>query len=356
MSTKTEKMLERVRALIAKADSTEFEGEADSFRAKADQIMAQYAIEQWMVDEAQKGSTERPKPEVRTFNFDWWYRHPQSSQLWWMFGDVARHCRCVVALRGHGTREAGGDYKKMPVIGLSSDLDWFDMLFTSLMLQMSRNLTPDVDPAAEPGKNVYTMRMAGMGWKEITRRMWVARQATPLRKGIASRRWDYSAGAYVNETEQHTLEDDFSTLSEAYWTGVKNNLANLNRRYVKENGLPRNYVNPAVYQRSYADGFVNRIDERLRRMRRDDGGSGDTGSTAIVLRDIYQNAVSLYNEMWPAPEPVASKGKKRKSTAVARERAYSYEAANHGAAAADRADLSNSPGQRIGSRRQLPEG
>jgi hypothetical protein len=341
--SKQEKMLERVRALIAKADSTEFQGEADSFRAKADELMAAYAIEQWMVEDAQKGSTERPKPEVRYFDFSWWYQHAQHTALWWMFGDVARHARCVVALRGHGSN---GDYRRIPVIGLSSDLDWFDMLFTSLMLEMSKNLYPKAESGREPGENVYRMRMAGMGWKEITRQMWAIGQVKLLRGKLAERGvWNYQTG----EREPITLDTPFDRLPEDYWTGVKNNLANLNRAYVKAHGLPRNYVQPQVYQRSYSEGFADRIEERLRGMRREQGG-GSTGSTALVLRDIYQNALSLYEEMWPAPEPV--KGKKR-SKALSRERAFSYEAANHGRAAADRANLSNKPSERLGGRKEL---
>jgi hypothetical protein len=44
------KMLERVRALLAKADGTNFPEEADAFRAKADALMTEYAIEAWQMD------------------------------------------------------------------------------------------------------------------------------------------------------------------------------------------------------------------------------------------------------------------------------------------------------------------
>lgn len=347
MTTKTDKMLERVRALLAKADSTEFGPEADSFRAKANELMTMYAIEQWQVEQAAGEQTAATLPEVRHFNFDWWYQNKRASELWWLFNDTARHCRCVVALRGHGS---SGSYKQMPVIGLPSDLDYLDLMFTHLMLQMSKKLTPQVDPAAEPAKNVYEMRMAGMGWKEITRRMWEAGQATPLRKGITTRRWDYSLGENVTTTEQHEAGEPFSSLSEAYWTGIKNNLANLNRRYVKEHGLPRNYVNPEVYQRSYADGFVNEINRRFREMDRSEATKGGSGME-LAIRDIRAQAMDLYNEMWPAPEPV--KGARR-SKALSKERAYSYEAAAHGEQAGREASLANKPSARLSGRKQLP--
>jgi Protein of unknown function (DUF2786) len=345
MTAKTDKMLEKVRAILALADDEQTRNPeaADNYRAKADAMMTAYAIEQWQVDQVRGADTERPKPEIRHFNFDWWYDNKRASELWWLFNDTARHCRCVVALRGHGS---SGSYRAMPVIGLPSDLDYLDLMFTHLMIQMGKKLTPQVDPAAEPGQNVYEMRMAGMGWKEITRRMWVAGQAKLLRGKAARGRWDYQAGEY----EEITLDTPFDRLPEAYWTGVKNNLANLNRAYVKAHGLPRNYVNPEVYQRSYADGFVNEINKRFREMDRSQAATGGSGME-LAIRDIRAQAMDLYAEMWPAPE---DDGKKRKGRALSRERAFSYEAAEHGAQAGREANLSNKPSARLGNRRQLP--
>jgi hypothetical protein len=350
-STKNQKMLEKVRALIAKAESTPYAEEAQAFRAKADQLMLDYAIEQWQVEDAQGGVNARPKPEVRHFDFAWWYNHPQSGALWSLFYRTADYCRCVVATRGHG-KEHGDrpySYREMPVIGLASDLDYMDMLFTHLMLQMSKNLTPEPDPSAEPGKNVYEMRMAGMDWKEITRRMWKIGQVKLLRGRMSEVQVYTDSGGY----EPITLDTPFERLPESYWTGVKNNLANLNRAYVKEHGLPRNYVAPAVYQRSYADGFVTGVSGQFREreaMREQAPASGGP-SVALVVRDIRQQAVDLYEELWPTPAPVKSKG--RRSRALAKERAYSYEASQHGREAGRKADLANKPSERIGNRKQL---
>jgi hypothetical protein len=346
MTTKTDKMLEKVRSILALADDEENRNPdaAANYRAKADELMTAYAIEQWQVEQAAGEQTAATLPEVRHFNFDWWYDNKRATELWWLFNDTARHCRCVVALRGHGS---SGSYRAMPVIGLPSDLDYLDLMFTHLMLQMSKKLTPQVDPAAEPGKNVYEMRMAGMGWKDITRRMWAAGQVKLLRGKLGETTvWNRETG----EREPITLVTPFDSLPEAYWTGVKNNLANLNRAYVKANGLPRNYVNPEVYQRSYADGFVNEINRRFREMDQAQATKGGSGME-LALRDIRAQAMDLYNEMWPAPEDT---GKKRKSRALGKERAYSYEAARHGEQAGREANLANKPGARLGNRRQLP--
>lgn len=69
---KNAKMLERVRALLAKAESTTFPEEADAFRAKADEIMTAYSISAWQVQMAQEGLQRTIQPEVRWFDFSWW--------------------------------------------------------------------------------------------------------------------------------------------------------------------------------------------------------------------------------------------------------------------------------------------
>lgn len=95
---KKEKMLEKVRALLAKANDTEFEGEADVFRAKADELMTAYAIEQWQVDEADsRVGTSNRTPERRDIDISWYWKNSYSHikhDLYHMFDQVARSCRC----------------------------------------------------------------------------------------------------------------------------------------------------------------------------------------------------------------------------------------------------------------------
>lgn len=113
-------MLERVRALLAKAASTNFPAEAETFRAKADALMTAFAIEAWQVEVAQNGAEGRPTPIRRDVDFDWWRGGdtPFRSALWALFLDTASHCRCAV-VRSKLTRvhEAGGSRMVMPVLG-----------------------------------------------------------------------------------------------------------------------------------------------------------------------------------------------------------------------------------------------
>lgn len=61
----TEKQYRKVRALLAKANSTTFEGEAIVFRAKAEELIAKYGL-----DETRLGQAEPESPSW-SLNEDW---------------------------------------------------------------------------------------------------------------------------------------------------------------------------------------------------------------------------------------------------------------------------------------------
>jgi hypothetical protein len=370
-SEKRAKMLEKVRLCIALANDPGAEpGEAEAARARADHLMTAYSIAQWEADVAPDRPGERPKPEIRWVNIDWWYDERDRDSAWamhQMFQRVYRHCRCVVAFRGQYTEGHGS--REMPVIGLASDLDWADQLFTSLMLQIANNLRPQVNLALDPKENVYQMRLAGMGWEEISERMWNAGLAPVPRgkQGELSRRWVGESDPRANdgpyEVRRMAAGMSWEEVSEN-WQSVRNILANWNRAWVKAHGLPRNYVRPDVYQRSFVEGFSREIRMRLFKMSEEfrrtyDSEHGD-GSMALVVQDIATQALVLYNQTWPEPPPIEpdpnAKPVKTRMITI-REKARSDEASRAGAAEAKKANLSNSTGQRVGSGRgALPEG
>lgn len=336
---KTAKMLERVRALLAKADSTQFPQEADAFRAKADELMTAYAIEQWQVEAHANGRSTRPQPEQRVMNFDWWTTSSRSDELWTLFSATAFHCRCVIAIRGYTHYGQG-----MPVVGLPSDLDYMDLLFTHLMLQMGKNLEPHPDPNGELGAEVFKLRQAGMPWPRITQLIYEA-GLTELTKGERAK-------VYVPDPNggEDTGRPLWSRIPDPVRQSVKNRLANANRRYVADHELKseRNYTRPTIYQRSFAMGFVQEIKTRFAEMRRAQEPQ-QTGSQALALRDIRQQALDLYNELYPAPEGrTAGSGR-----SVSREVRIDWRAYDTGKREGRKADLAAKPGARVGQRRQL---
>ena len=139
MTDRKSEMLEKARKLLAKAnDSAVEEPEAESYRQKADEIMTAYAIEMWEVEMAKEG--QRTKPIKREFDFSWWADSndsPLRSALWNIWWEVSTHCRVISV---SSKRDYSG--KSIPVVGMEADLNYFDMLFTSLMLQLSLQSDP----------------------------------------------------------------------------------------------------------------------------------------------------------------------------------------------------------------------
>ncbi|WP_182877900.1 DUF2786 domain-containing protein [Microbispora sp. H10670] len=117
-----ERMLARVRALLAKAESTEFEAEAETFTAAAQSLMARYSIDAALLA---AGAANRPddEPQGRRLGIDAPYEEPKAVLL-----DViasANHCRSIWSRHlGFAT-----------VLGFPAGLAAVEVLFTSLLVQ-----------------------------------------------------------------------------------------------------------------------------------------------------------------------------------------------------------------------------
>lgn len=342
---KSAKMLERVRALLAKAASTNSPEEADAFRTGADRLMTKYAIEQWQVEQAEAGVNARPVPEKRMVNFDWWRHNPFRQQLWWLFDAVATHCRCHVV-----TTKADYGYMSIPVFGIRSDLDWFDMLFTSLMIQMIQKVDPQPRPDMTLNENLAVMREAGMPW------------GTAIQRIID-----------MGETEDYVIEEGTS-FDEVYEPWVHGY-----RRWCRAGNRSQAKVNQMTFRRNFADGFASEVTNRLRRMRRESEASWDqdheSGSMAVAVRDIRKVILDAIYVEWPdlAPHPPECDCDKchrcddpkcnrpnckeaRKSVRMRKYKEMSpseYAAQSAGREAGAKADISNSAAERLASRRSL---
>ena len=117
-----QKLLARVRALLAKAESTTFPDEADALTAKAQQLMTRHAIDAAMIDDpAATGST----PEHRVVMIE----RPYASAKLSVLGGVAAANRCQ-AVFDH-------DDDRAHLFGYTVDLDMVEVLYTSLLLQVT---------------------------------------------------------------------------------------------------------------------------------------------------------------------------------------------------------------------------
>jgi hypothetical protein len=113
-------MLNRVRALLALAESTTFDAEAEAFTAKAQELMTRHAIDSALVS---SGSDRSERPLTIRVPLDDPYVDAKSQLL----HHVAKHSRCVsVYLRR---------YAMSSVTGFAGDVAASEMLFTSLLVQ-----------------------------------------------------------------------------------------------------------------------------------------------------------------------------------------------------------------------------
>lgn len=290
MEDRQAKILEKVRLLLAHADGTPNETEAQTFREKAEALMTSYAIEMWQLAAADERDARGGKPEKREFDFAFGRSTPFRSILVDLFNDVARHCRCVPVIR---KVETYGPGSTIPVIGLPSDLDYADLLFTTLLLQLMLQTDPQPSAELELGENVAMLREAGLDWQMIARRM--------LNAGLL----DETRFGRPEEDEQHRYRQRHRRHQPNWYARTGSKLGSAYRAYCQKTGRPVSYVDQRRYRENFAEGFVHSVGHRLwalgNRAKKAEGGE----TMALVLRDIYEaNQLAVF-EFFPDLAPHA---------------------------------------------------
>lgn len=116
-----ERLLRRLRAMLAKAESTDFPEEAEALTARAQELMARHSIDRALLAATDPAAKETPYG--RRIGIDNPYESPKAVLL----TVVAEANRC----RSIWSRELGF----CTVLGFPSDLDAVELLFTSLLVQ-----------------------------------------------------------------------------------------------------------------------------------------------------------------------------------------------------------------------------
>jgi hypothetical protein len=131
----------KVRALLAKAESTDFPAEAESLTAKAQELITRHAIDRVLL-----AADDDAGPTARRIPFD----EPYASAKALLLGAIAHAngCRCVSSdALGFST-----------VFGYADDLDTVELLHTSLLVQAMRSLAAagrDAPPGAQTRSRAY---------------------------------------------------------------------------------------------------------------------------------------------------------------------------------------------------------
>ena len=120
-----ERVIDKIRGLMAKAESSEFEEERNAFLDKATELMAKHRVDMAMLQLA--GNKADDPVETRLITLT--YQHIPKQGL------LAGTCTLFDI---HAIRSGK---KNVSLIGHKSDLDMYETLFVGLELQLDRELT-----------------------------------------------------------------------------------------------------------------------------------------------------------------------------------------------------------------------
>lgn len=376
-------ILAKVRALmeLASRNSTP-PGEAEAARERADILMTKYALDSWLLK--QEDDAPLAKPELRWFDFQWWASNPFKHQLWWMFAEMGKHCRCEVV----SAKLKYDEGYRIPVVGLPSDLGWFDLLFTNVMLFMVERVDPVAKPGLSVNENMARMREAGMPWAEALNRLVRAR----IVKSIAEEEWEkepynIDIGRREKPNPTNRYRKDGRGQNKLYFSKrtYESTITNY-RRWCSETGHEQSKVSQSTFRRNFANGFAAEVNDRLSKMNRNSKAAYDeqheAGSAAVAIRDIRkvveEEVYILFPDLRPHPSDCdrddchwCHDAKCRRSNCVARrdwrpvrtrgrapkEEREDWAAIDAGRAAGQAVNLSNKPTDRIADNRTgLPHG
>ena len=134
-----QRVLARIRALLAKAESSTFVAEAETFTAGAQSLMARHSIDRALLAALDQRSVE--DATGRRIGIDNPYEGPKAMLL----GAVAEANRC----RTVWSRDLGFS----TAIGFPADLDAVELLFTSLLVQATTAMTQAGSRADASGRS-----------------------------------------------------------------------------------------------------------------------------------------------------------------------------------------------------------
>lgn len=317
--------MRRISALLAKAESTEFPEEAASLRAKAEELMARYRIEEEELIASSTATTVMPiMREVPLTTYASEFRNEHS----WLWSAIARHCG-VRYCTSYVVGEDGAYVWTAKVIGYDIDIRLAEMLYSSARLVFGANLEPEVNPSESDAENIYRLRSAGIDRQTIAERVFG-------RKG-------HVEGLKVGQV----YRDECARRGEEPKVSGRN-------------------INAKTYREAYAQEFVTAFSSRLRTAR--DAADAAVGALVSVGRAerVQEAFYTAFPEYRPQPKPETAEatttkpGKPRKERGLTKAELARMDRMYHGPAAraarasardaADQVELQRpTPAKRTGS-------
>jgi hypothetical protein len=294
---------------------------------RADAIMYKLGIDE-ILENVSKSAAERAKPGVTDI---YMVRGALSWHSIRLLDAIAKVTRCKTR---HYTRYEG-DVSVSKLYGFESDRKYAEMLYTNLSLHMLGVLAPKIDPALSIQLNVYALHNAGYDWREIAEKYGYTLYDAGMPKAF------FSKGSPWEGPTEHI---PYGRLSGQY--------RKLYRAECERQGEnPTTIKRASTYRSSAAQGYVQRIRDRLYRLENE--RQAEPGAE-LAIKVSMQDLMDFYKEDNPdlftagptiKREPCkrcakAKSGYCREHAPIAyKEPAFSQSAYNAGAAFANRADL-----------------
>ena len=319
--SKLDSTLRKVQGLLAKAEHPNTgPAEAEAFRAKAEELMQRYRIEEHML--IKSGSGEM-KPVLKT----WGVCESNSvfyNTLYTLMSICARHAGVKMTYKWGPDPDNGGKHSLLAqLVGYESDVRYAIMLYVSLHMTFSARMEPKYDPNLSDADNVYALRGAGVERWRIAQIMGWAPEG--LQDPAIAKE-----SARVTKVYKQACE---ARGEDPLLVGRGNSVK--------------------AYKESYTDAFVTTINNRLYRMQME---AGVNNAGELVLADRKTRVQEAFYEFFPdlKPQPytgaTTGQGKGRRRSYAMPKRKYSPAGDIAGTRAANEADLTGRAG------RQSPRG
>lgn len=266
-TTKLDGIIRKVRGLLARADHPNTpEGEANSCRAKAEQLMADYRVEESQLIET--GGLKGVVPVAREMPVAVYVG--EFRELYVRLAAAVLHHVGARGVRSARSDEDGVLMAVITAVGYDSDLRYAESLFQSARVVFADRMEPKPNSALSDKENVYRMRSAGMERIRVARLMGWGEPGTG--KGGAGR-----VTRLYKEACEERGED-------AVLTGKG--------------------IDVTAFREAYAQGFLGEFYSRLHRAR------NAVGSTDIVLAGredaVNETFYTLYPDLRPSAVPATT--------------------------------------------------
>lgn len=261
-----DKMMTRISALLAKADSSNFPEEAATYRAKAEELMRTYRIEeeQLIREAVSSGAPIFRKIWLGEIEGNEWLHNSHV-----MFSLVAQHCGVEYKLF-FGRSPEGKRGWEADVVGYEIDIRLLEMIFNSARLAFYARLEPQYDPSLTDEENIYWLRGSGMDRQTVARKVF----------GESGHAQGIKVGkVYRAECEKRGEVDAVSGRG----------------------------FSAGTYREAYASSFQNTIAWRLRKAR----DAADSTGGALVLPQRAERVKEAFYAKYPNERPPTPEERER---------------------------------------------